>query len=160
MLGWSGAGGGSGDMMRSCCCWCRAELGCPARSFCRLDHTPPTLPRSERRVSARSLSLQQNCGWHQLGSGDDVGNMAKLHHNITSQKTCPERPRVFSASVDLHGNLFTMLCKFLFLIDKHILNTILILFSCFKIQSQRQSYHRSRRQEERQDDLVLRYATY
>ena len=56
--------------------------------------------------------------------------------------------------------LFIMLCKFLFLMDKHILNTILILFSCFKIQSQRQSYHRSRRQEERQDNLVLRYATY
>ena len=89
-----------------------------------------------------------------------MGNMAKLHHNITSQKTCPEWPRVFSASVDLHGNLFTMLCKFLFLIDKHILNTTLILFSCFKIQSQRQSYHRSRRQEERQDNLVLKYATY
>ena len=61
-----------------------------------------------------------------------MGNMAKLHHNITSQKTCPEWPRVFSASVDLHGNLFTMLCKFLFLIDKHILNTILILALKYK----------------------------
>ena len=34
--------------------------------------------------------------------------------------------------VDLHGNLFTMLCKFLFLIDKHILNTILILALKYK----------------------------
>ena len=151
-------------MMRSCCCWCRAELGCPARSFCRLDHTPPTLPRSERRVSARSLSLLCN------RTADGINLEARMIWEIWRSCITISRARKLVLSgpeSSQHLLIYMVICSQCFANFYSLLTNIYsiqysfsILFSCFKIQSQRQSYHRSRRQEEMQDNLVLRYATY